>query len=256
MYLMLFCGVFTGCRVAQSIEKIECIQHPIGNATISESFRLEIKAEDDKGCTRSSIHNVRLSKERYGISHYKISVSGAKRKGNSDIFKVDKTTPPTAYHEVKLVVELKKRPYIFDSIYYVVDYKGTIRRDFSTHRAEATGGAVNVSVKQIFDSSYYEYYKCGLYQVKIESKNSTELHYMSEQDSKLEIVSRGGPGGKGTSGANGRNGALLRSKRHGQDGEEGRRGGRGGTVTLYLDSSAKLKNEKRQHNCVAFSCSP
>jgi hypothetical protein len=236
--LTIIVAFFSNCSVTNSIESIKCVQHKYGNDHSSKSFQLEIIAEDDNFDERTTSDPVVFSQTRYAIKHYNIKVRGARRIKKTNVFVIEHATPPRAFHQVEVIAELKKRPFILDSMTFVIDYKGTIRRDFTQGISGAKGPDVNVYVALVSNSQYFEHYGCHLYQVSIETGNSRELLYMSEADSRLEIISRGATGFNGENGANGVEGAMVKKKREGQPGHGGGWGGTGGSVTLYRDSSA------------------
>ena len=249
--------MLSSCISSKNIKSFECSYSKNGSELLSKSIVLHPKITTTKGVVLEPINPsanylipIWENKTSKSLKEYQITVNGGTRRYGTNIIDLDSTDPLKINKRLQVIIAVKKKLSLADTITIIPDYKEMVSLNFDNQISNGNAENVNINVQKIHDKTYYNKFNCDLYLVKIMCRNRTETFYMSEKESSLSIINRGADGAdgahgaNGTKGGNGKDGALGQKGKTGQDGGSGGDGGNGGNggngekVTLTLDSAS------------------
>ena len=254
---LLIISLLSSCLSPKNIKSFECSYSKNSGEPLSKSIALHPKITTTKGdilvpvdADTDQLIPSWQKKTSKSLKEYQISVNGGTRRYGTNIIDIDNTDPLKINKHLQVIISVKKKLSLADTIDIIPDYKEMILLNFDDQRSNGNADNVSINVQKIHDETYYNKFNCELYLVKIMCRNRSETFYMSEKESSIIIKNRGADGANGTHGASGtkgtkgKDGALGQKGKPGQDGGyggnggTGSNGGNGGKVTLTLDSAS------------------
>ena len=254
---LLTISLLTSCLSSKKIKSFECSYGKNDSEPLSKSIALHPKITTTKGVVLEPIDAPTdqlipswQKKTSKSLKEYQITVNGGTRRYGTNIIDIDNADPLKINKRLQVIITVKKKLNLADTIDIIPDYKEMISLNFDDQRSNGNADNININVQKIHDETYYNRFHCDLYLVKIICRDRSETFYMSEKESSILILNRGADGANGThgaagtKGAKGKDGATGQKGRTGQDGGDGgdggngSNGGNGGKVTLTLDSAS------------------
>lgn len=257
LVLSFISSLLTGCLNTDELTSFKCSYGPVGERT-SEAIKLypvlttnegvELKPRGPSANPDVPFEGERTSKS---LREYNIEVVGGTRKSNSGIINIGTSSPKEIFNELQVVISVKKKPSLRDTIEFVVDYQGKIDLNFDVQYSAENAKDVFVRAYLAHDPHYFDHFGCNVYEVRIQRGNKApKTYFMSENSSSVHISCRGGAGAKGRDGAKGKDGAKgidgstgFKGKDgepggNGHHGEDGKPGGAGGKVELTMNAAS------------------
>ena len=223
LFLSALLLAFSSCISRRNIEFIDCTYSNNGQSLISESVTLHATITTTKGIEKTSKK----------LNEFNIVVNGGTRRPKTNIIDIGTEDYLELNKRLQVFITVKKKPWLTDTIDFIVDHQGEFRFNFDG-QAGGNAGNVHVDATLIHDQTFYNNFNCEAYLVKITSQSGYKTFFMSENNSSLFISNRGGngyngaPGAPGARGANGKDGLTGFQGRDGSPGGTGGAGGDGG----------------------------